>query len=172
MGFLLLIPFFLIRFGLLAALNKEAIGRAAYFAPLQGGEKTAYYLYQVSNVAIIVCLFFLRVEVAPGPLFYSGVAVYALGVTALIAAIVNFATPSKSGLNTKGLYRFSRNPMYVAYFIFFLGCVLLTQSLVLLGIVLVFQISSHWIICSEERWCIEQFGDEYRQYIGKVRRYL
>lgn len=40
MGFLLLLPFFLIRFGLLALLNQEAVRRAAYFAPIIGHGKT------------------------------------------------------------------------------------------------------------------------------------
>ena len=39
MGFILLIPFFLFRFGLLSILNKEAVKRAAYFAPLLNKEK-------------------------------------------------------------------------------------------------------------------------------------
>lgn len=41
--------------------------------------------------------------------------------------------------------------------------------LVLLGL---FQVSSHWIILSEERWCVREFGDEYTAYMGRVRRYL
>lgn len=172
LGILLLIPFFLIRFGLLALLDKEAVHRAAYFAPLQKEEKPAYYLYQVTNAAIVICLFFLHVDLTPSPLFYGGVVVYVLGTGALVASVVNFAAASKSGLKQSGLYRLSRNPMYVAYFVFFIGCALLTQSLILLGIVLVFQISSHWIILSEERWCLRQFGDEYKQYKDKVRRYI
>lgn len=39
MGFLLLLPFLFIRFGLLALLGKGAVARAAYFAPLIGKEK-------------------------------------------------------------------------------------------------------------------------------------
>lgn len=56
--------------------------------------------------------------------------------------------------------------------IYFIGCALLTQSLALYGVVLIFQISSHWIIISEERWCIEKFGKEYKQYMKEVRRYI
>ncbi|MFR6330355.1 MAG: methyltransferase family protein, partial [Eisenbergiella sp.] len=82
------------------------------------------------------------------------------------------ATPSENGINKNGLYRVSRNPMYVAYFVFFLGYVLLTQSLILLALVIIFQISAHWIILSEERWCMEKFGDEYVQYLKRVRRYI
>lgn len=62
--------------------------------------------------------------------------------------------------------------MYVAYFVFFMGYVLMTQSLILLALVIIFQISAHWIILSEERWCMEKFGDEYVQYLKRVRRYI
>ncbi len=62
--------------------------------------------------------------------------------------------------------------MYVAYFVYFVGCALLTQSMVLLGTVIAFQVSAHWIILSEERWCLERFGEEYQRYSKKVRRYL
>lgn len=53
-----------------------------------------------------------------------------------------------------------------------MGCALLTHSVLLGGIVIIFQLSSHWIILSEERWCIGEFGDAYRQYMKRVRRYI
>ena len=171
-GFLLLIPFLLVRFGLLALLDREAVGRAAHFAPMSGGEIPAYWVYQISTAAIFIYLCFCKIAVLPLWLFGAGLAVYLLGLLACGASIVSFAAPSGGGPLTKGAYRFSRNPMYVAYFLLFLGCALLTQSPALGGIVLVFQISAHWIILAEERWCLERFGDAYQQYMDRVRRYL
>ena len=72
--------------------------------------------------------------------------------------MVNFSFPDETGFNRRGLYRFSRNPMYVAYFICFAGMAFLTRSGILLGLVILFQISAHWIILAEERWCIRKFG--------------
>ena len=146
-AFFTVIPLMLIRFGILSILSKEALKRAAFFAPLIGKEKPAYW-------------------------FYIGLVIYGLGVLLCLLSVLNFAKPKESGINIKGLYQFSRNPMYVAYFIYFLGCVLLTQSLILLTMLLVFQISAHWIILSEERWCIKTFGQEYINYMNKVRRYI
>ncbi|GAA0281767.1 isoprenylcysteine carboxylmethyltransferase family protein [Faecalicatena contorta] len=172
MGIFLLVPFFLIRFGLLSILNKEAVRRAAFFAPLSAGEKGAYGVYQVSNVAILVYLIFLAVRRIPVWSFAVGAGVYLGGVILLLVSVVNFAAPAGNGMNTNGIYRISRNPMYVAYFVFFMGCVILTQSLLLLVFVLAFQISAHWIILSEERWCIQKFGEKYIQYMKSVRRYI
>ena len=171
-GILLLVPFFLVRFTLLSALNKKAIGRAAYFAPVQGAEKIAYYIYQLTNVMIFAYLIFLKVQVDFSWSFYGGLVCYLLGLCLCIVTIVNFSFPDDAGLNTNGIYKFSRNPMYIAYFVCFLGMALLTQSLILFGIVGIFQISAHWIILAEERWCLEKFGTVYKQYMQRVRRYI
>ncbi len=170
-AFLILIPFILIRFVLLGILDKEALNRAAFFAPLLGKEKAVYWFYQISNILLIVYLCFLKITTNPYWL-YTGLVIYGLGVLFCIVSVSNFAKPAENGINLKGLYRISRNPMYVAYFIYFLGCVLLTQSLILLAILMVFQISAHWIILSEERWCVKKFGEEYINYMNKVRRYI
>ena len=117
-------------------------------------------------------ILFLKVSYTPAWLFFTGLAIYIAGVILLLVSVVNFASPSENGINKNGLYRVSRNPMYVAYFVFFMGYVLMTQSLILLALVIIFQISAHWIILSEERWCMEKFGDEYVQYLKRVRRYI
>ena len=171
-GALLLLPFFVIRFGLLALLNKSAIPRAAHFAPLQGCEKGAYVVYQISNLAIFISLFFLRTITQPPLLFCAGVTVLAAGIILLLVSVVCFATPAEGGINKNGAYRVSRNPMYLAYFFYFVGCTLLTQSLLLLGLTMLFQISAHWIILAEERWCSQTFGAEYLAYKKAVRRYF
>jgi len=168
---ILLIPLFIIRYGLLFFLNRGAISMAAHFPPMQGIGKTMRLIYQVSTLAIIIYSFFLDIS-AIVYWRYVGLIVYFLGVELLILAVVDFTKPNGNGFCRTGLYRISRNPMYVSYFIYFLGCVLLTQSLILFGILCVFQISSHWIILSEERWCIDQFGAEYTVYMKMVRRYI
>ncbi|WP_455619246.1 methyltransferase family protein [Eisenbergiella sp.] len=171
-GFLLLIPFLLIRFTMLSHLNKDAVKRAAFFAPMAGNEMAAYWIYQLSNAAIFISLFFLKAAIDFSWQFWLGAAFYLLGLAVCAASIVDFSAPSEGGMNQNGVYRFSRNPMYLSYFLLFMGCAILTHSAVLGGIVIVFQLSSHWIILSEERWCIEKFGEAYRQYMKRVRRYI
>ena len=171
-GFLLLIPFLFIRFALLFSLNKKALQRAAYFAPLQGKEKAAYYIYQISNIGIFLYPIFTAIKVDYSWQFYMGLICYVLGLCLCIITMINFSSPDNTGLNTNGVYKVSRNPMYIAYFVCFMGMALLTQSLILLGLIVVFQFSAHWIILAEERWCIEKFGVSYGQYMKRVRRYI
>ena len=169
---ILLLPFLGVRFLLLSCLSGTALRRVARFAPMQGAEKIAYIVYQLSNLGIFLLLIFSTVPLAPSWSLFLGLLCYLCGLALCAAAVINFASPDRSGLNTAGLYRFSRNPMYVAYFVCFLGMALLARSLPVLGAVLVFQVSAHWIILAEERWCTTAFGSAYRHYMQRVRRYL
>lgn len=170
-AFLTVIPIIFLRYGLLSTINKEALKRAGYFAPLQGKEKIAYWVYQITTAIMLLYLFLLKIR-TDSNWFYIGLIIYSSGIVLYSVSIVNYAKPKASGINTNGLYRISRNPMYMAYFIYFLGCVLLTHSWILFVLLIVFQISAHWIIVSEERWCIKKFGEEYMRYMNKVGRYI
>lgn len=171
-GVLLLIPFFLVRFLLLYFYDKESVQRAAHFAPVQGKEKIAYCTYQISNIALFMYLILLKVEYDFSWRFLLGLVFYLAGLGLCAISIVDFSSPDAAGMNTNGIYQFSRNPMYIAYFLCFIGMALLTHSFVLFAIVIAFQISAHWIILSEERECKERFGEAYIEYMKKVRRYI
>ena len=171
-GAVLWVPFLLIRFGLLAWRNRGAVSRAARFAPMGGWERVAYWVYQLSNVAILLfpCSREVRFEVS-WP-FCAGILAYLAGLALCAASVIGFALPPEDGLKVDGVYRHSRNPMYVSYFLCFAGVALLLRSPAMLGIVLAFQISAHWIIRAEERWCAEAFGAAYEEYRRRVRRYI
>lgn len=170
-AFILFIPIILVRYGLLGIINKAALRRAAFFAPVFNGEKAAKWIYQITNIAMILYLPFTTVKTGSN-WFWAGLAVYLLGFLLYSCSTVNYAMPKTNGLNKNGLYRLSRNPMYVAMFICLTGCAMLAQSWILAVMLLAFQISSHWIILSEERWCIHVFGEEYICYMNTVRRYI
>jgi protein-S-isoprenylcysteine O-methyltransferase Ste14 len=72
-----------------------------------------------------------------------------------------------------GPFRFSRNPIYLADAITYLGGSLLIHSwwplIVLPGIVLVMR---RKVIDREELYLTERFGDAYREYELRVRRWL
>ncbi|MBP2098291.1 methyltransferase family protein [Enterococcus rivorum] len=170
-SFVLIIPLLIIRFIILGALNPTALKEVAYFAPLLEKERIAYYVYQLANALLIIFPFFLKTRF-DSIIGILGGTIYLAGILLLLISTTNFAKSTKKELRTQGIYRFSRNPMYVGYFLFFLGCVLITKSVILFVSLISFQISSHWIILSEERWCQEKFGEKYLSYKGKVRRYF
>ena len=171
-GFLFFLPFLLIRFGFLSLLSKTGLQRAATFAPLEGKERIAYIIYQLSNLALLVVSCFFSCNFAFSWHFYLGFILYSLGLALCACSVLYFAYPDKKGFNDRGVYRFSRNPMYVSYFICFLGISILIKSWLFFFLLLIFQISAHWIIRSEERWCLQQFGKAYQDYQERVGRYI
>ena len=67
---ILFIPFLLIRFPLLSHFGKNALSRAAYFAPMEGNEKIAYVVYQISNLGLFLFSCFIGIKFDFSALFY------------------------------------------------------------------------------------------------------
>ena len=74
---------------------------------------------------------------------------------------------------TGGIYRFSRNPIYLSLTILYLGAALLIDSLwILLLLAPVLVLVNFGVIQREEIYLENRFGDEYARYKSKVRRWL
>jgi protein-S-isoprenylcysteine O-methyltransferase Ste14 len=75
-------------------------------------------------------------------------------------------------LETDGVYRISRNPMYTSFLFFFTACFLLIPSLLLAGPMLFSLIAHHFIILNEEKYLFETFKGQYLSYKKDTARYL
>ncbi len=81
-------------------------------------------------------------------------------------------TPAHT-LVTGGLYRFSRNPMYLGLSLMLLGGALIAGSLgALLPVPLFPWVIRKRFIEGEERFLEAAFGDDYLEYKCRVRRWL
>lgn len=169
---ILFLPFIGVRFGLLSFVNKKVLKRAAHFAPVKGNEQIAYIVYQLATLALAVMSLLLPIKSDGSVCFYLGLFSYILGLILCAVTMVHFAFPNQAGFNQKGIYKFSRNPIYLSYLVILIGMSLLAQSLIFGLLTLIFQVSGHWIILSEERWCRQQFGQAYDSYRKGVRRYF
>ena len=168
-GFLLTLPMLILRFGIPALMKKEALAELDYFPPVQGSERLALKAYFLSNTFLIFSP--ILAEISPGEsLKILGWVIHILGVLVLGFSLVDYCR--QEGLKTTGLYRFSRNPICMGYLLIFLGTTLLISSWFHLALTIIYQISVHWLILSEERWCLENFGEGYQEYINRVPRYF
>jgi len=81
-------------------------------------------------------------------------------------------TPSPE-LIVRGPYRFSRNPMYVGLTLFTIGLSgLLARGWIALLAPLALFAVHRTAVLREEAYLSEQFGEPYREYMKRVRRYL
>jgi len=78
-----------------------------------------------------------------------------------------------TSLVTNGLYRYTRNPMYLGMVLFLLGVALFLGSLSALAPVAIYTwIIDRQFIRNEELFLQEIFGEEYLAYMRRVRRWI
>lgn len=76
-------------------------------------------------------------------------------------------------LVTKGIYKISRNPMYLGFLIALFGIAILLGDLVSFFLVFIFyKLVEVWYIKYEESIMEEMFKDSYKEYKQKVRRWI
>jgi protein-S-isoprenylcysteine O-methyltransferase Ste14 len=119
---------------------------------------------------------FLR---APGPLKLVALGLWALGFILLFIGRFGLGESFRIGspkedtaLKTYGLFRISRNPMYVGVYSTLLAAVLYTLNPALLVVAVFVAAVHHRIVLAEEHHLQAVFGDEYAAYCHRVRRYL
>lgn len=115
------------------------------------------------------------------PLAYAGVIFVFLGI--VIAAIsADLFVKADTGLLpfedattlvTGGLFRFTRNPMYLGMFLMVFGAAFLMGSVGALFPLLIFMLIIRFnFVAGEERFMEAAFGQQYLDYKSKVRRWI
>jgi protein-S-isoprenylcysteine O-methyltransferase Ste14 len=111
------------------------------------------------------------------------IAIALLGASCDIAAMTAFfrarttinplQPQSSSALVTSGIYRHTRNPMYVGLVLFLCAwAVWLASWLAWLGPIVFAAYIARFQIAPEERALATRFGDAYRAYQAQVRRWI
>ena len=74
---------------------------------------------------------------------------------------------------TDGPYRFTRNPMYVGMTLLYAGVAVATGVIwALATLLVVLVIIRRHVIAREEKYLMAKFGDSYREYQSRVRRWI
>jgi protein-S-isoprenylcysteine O-methyltransferase Ste14 len=107
-------------------------------------------------------------------LLLGGIAVIALAYLHMKKAKTNIEPwkPTTRILDS-GLYRFSRNPIYVGMIAIYLGVTCLFNSVWFLPFLpLVLLVVHYGVILREEKYLENKFGEEYLDYQKRVRRWI
>jgi protein-S-isoprenylcysteine O-methyltransferase Ste14 len=104
--------------------------------------------------------------------FYLGVPITLIGLIAGVIVILNWAASPRGEPVTNGLYRYSRHPMYVTSFIFFLGVSIAAASWVFLLFTILIIAASFYFAPLEEQSCLERYGAAYREYMDRTPKYV
>jgi len=153
------------------ARGRGAPSPSATLAEMSRSRKIVIYASKLIYIPALVYSIFLPLKLGT-PWFYVGLPVAIVGLVMSKVVLRNWATAPPGKPLTRGLYRYSRHPMYLAGFIFFLGVSLATASWVFLVFTVVITALSFYFAPLEEQACLEQYGDSYRDYMKRTPRFL
>jgi protein-S-isoprenylcysteine O-methyltransferase Ste14 len=130
----------------------------AFGWPLVGGQR----LFQSEGVA------------------WVGLGLCCAGLLVLLASLISFGRSFRVGIDvdrpdklvTTGVFAWSRNPIYVAFFLVLVGQFLVFPN----WVPLVYLFAGTWLfhrqVLREEEFMRQQYGEEYAAYCRRVRRYV
>ena len=104
--------------------------------------------------------------------FYLGLLIYLVGVFIGMLAWYDFYTSALDKLVTKGIYRISRNPMYLSIILIYFGTGIACISWLFLLLTMIFIIFSHVLVNTEERFCLMKYGKDYLKYLNTTPRWI
>lgn len=139
------------------------------------------FMAALMTVMAVLDRLFPALRVMHTPLIWAGVVPLAVGVL-LIAVSAGMFRRRQTTLNPfgessalvqDGLYRHSRNPMYLGMLLILTGVALWLGNVLSFAMPVVFvAATSRWNIRTEERLLEARFGAEYRHYKQRVRRWI
>lgn len=139
---------------------------------------------KLATIAVVlgeVVSLLLGITGLPAGLRWIGLVLTALGTGVFIVSVVTMrdswragvAEADKTELVTTGIYRISRNPAFLGFDLVHIGMLLAFFSWWLAVLTAIAVITLHVQITQvEEPFLRMAFGDDYRRYEKKVRRYL
>lgn len=109
-----------------------------------------------------------------------GVAAIALGLVAVPAVLAFHRAGTRPepwkptrALVTSGPYRYTRNPMYLGFTLAYLGAAIWSNSLwIMVLVVPVLAVIQLGVVRREEAYLARLFGEDYRAYQRRVRRWI
>jgi protein-S-isoprenylcysteine O-methyltransferase Ste14 len=138
-----------------------------------------YLISIISGAAVQVAM---PLSFLPGTLAVPlGVSLIAIAIALLLYSVAKFraantpvpARKPTTAIVRTGPYRFSRNPIYLAFSLFQLGMAIWVNSAwLLVTLVVAVALMQYVVIPREEQYLERKFGAEYLDYKASVRRWL
>lgn len=114
----------------------------------------------------------ITVEWVGVSLLYVGVVIIVLGMHEMGVSLRIGLPEQRATLKIKGIFRLTRNPLYIGTYFISVGSCLYFPDLVNIAFTIYGIVAHHFIILNEEKYLLQQYGDRYTNYTQKVNRYF
>jgi len=104
--------------------------------------------------------------------FCMGLPIALIGLAGNMITVADWAKTPVGEPVTRGLYRFSRHPIYVTEVLLLLGVSIASASWVFLLFPIIIGVGAVYFIKMEEAQCIGHYGNAYREYMNRTPRWI
>lgn len=164
-----IIPYFLSAKKVIEQENLKRIGHPDI--KLTKAQKQLGVLINIFFIIPIIYSIFLPIQLNSIGI-YIGLVIYFFGIIIGITAMYYFFKTPTGKLVTNGIYRFSRNPIYLSAILIFVGTAIVCISWIFFLITMIFAILIHYLIIYEEKYCLEKYEYDYRRYMNQTSRWF
>jgi protein-S-isoprenylcysteine O-methyltransferase Ste14 len=104
--------------------------------------------------------------------FFMGLVIFLIALVISLFASFITRTTSADKPFTKGPYRYSRHPFYVAATLIFISIAIASVSWVFLLLTVIMQIFHMIYAPAEEQYCLKKYGEDYVEYMKRTPRWI
>jgi protein-S-isoprenylcysteine O-methyltransferase Ste14 len=111
---------------------------------------------------------------------YAGIAFCYLGLVIFLLALISFGRAWRIGIDennsndlvTGGIFKYSRNPIFLFMDLYFTGVMLIYPTMILVIMAVCTVLGIHLQIIREEKFLQRKFGEKYNEYKRRTGRYI
>jgi protein-S-isoprenylcysteine O-methyltransferase Ste14 len=141
------------------------------------GKITGYLTWIVYSLSVLKINIVSRYDFSYNA--YIALFTVTVGLFFFVISLINLGRSTRLGLpsestvlKTNGLYKISRNPMYLGFNLLTISSMIYMFNLVIFVFGAYSILIYHLIIIGEERFLEKRFGVDYSNYMKTVRRYI
>ena len=103
---------------------------------------------------------------------YAGLSIFTVALVITITSLFNITSAPADKPVTRGVYKFSRHPMYFSGFLMIISVGISCASWVVLLLAVIWIVFWRIAVPAEERFLIDMYGDSYREYMDRTPRWI
>ncbi len=154
-------------------LNKEVYQRAGNPPDMKPSQTYKIVSFLSMPLWLLAIAYSIFLPLKLGTIWFAiGLIIYLLGLVMSIIATINFATTPMNEPITRGAYRYSRHPLYASLVLIYLSVSIASASWVFLLVAVMWAVSLSFSVTDEERYCLEKYGEAYREYMNRTPRWI
>jgi protein-S-isoprenylcysteine O-methyltransferase Ste14 len=152
---------------------KHIAERTSHAAEIIQTRQDKIMAFLTQGLWILATLYSVFVPFLVGtPWLWTGLVLFIIGLLILILATLAVAGTPRGKPFTSGVYRYSRHPMYLSMIFVYLGVSIAAASWLFFIITVATFFLQSYQMSKEERYCLEIFGNAYRDYMDTTPRWI